>query len=120
MLLNVPTAPEMDSIREHIQGLEIESILAVPLMDGDEFAGILILEQCGAPRNWRPTDEVVLKTIAEQMILAVEQRPPAQPGEDAGHHRRALRAAEALVVHRRAAVGGEALPGAELHVLRSC
>jgi diguanylate cyclase (GGDEF)-like protein len=71
MLLNVPTAPEMDSIREYIQGLEIESLLAVPLMDGDEFAGILILEQCGAPRNWRPTDEVVLKTIAEQMILAV-------------------------------------------------
>ncbi len=71
MLLNVPTAPEMDSIREYIQGLELESLLAVPLMDGDEFAGILILEQCGAPRNWRPTDEVVLKTIAEQMILAV-------------------------------------------------
>ncbi len=71
MLLNVPTAPELNAIREYIQGLEIESLLAVPLMDGDEFAGILILEQCGAPRNWRPTDEVVLKTIAEQMILAV-------------------------------------------------
>ncbi len=71
LLLNVPKAPELDSIREHIQDLELESILAVPLMDGDEFAGILILEQCGAPRNWRPTDEVVLKTIAEQMILAV-------------------------------------------------
>jgi len=70
-LLNVPRAPELDPIREFIHGLDIESILAVPLMDGDEFAGILILEQCGAPRNWRPTDEVVLKTIAEQMILAV-------------------------------------------------
>ena len=65
MLLNVPKAPEMASIREHIQGLESESLLAVPLMDGDAFAGILILEQCGAPRNWRPTDEAVLKTIAE-------------------------------------------------------
>ncbi len=69
-LLNVPGAAELDSIREHIHGLGIESVLAVPLMDGDEFAGIVILEQC-APRNWRPTDEVVLKTIAEQMILAV-------------------------------------------------
>ncbi len=69
-LLNVPAAPELDSIREHIHGLGIESVLAVPLMDGDEFAGIVILEQC-APRNWRPTDEVVLRTIAEQMILAV-------------------------------------------------
>ncbi|MBZ5568983.1 MAG: diguanylate cyclase [Acidobacteriia bacterium] len=69
-LLNVPSATELDGIRENIQGLGIESVLAVPLMDGDEFAGIVILEQC-APRNWRPTDEVVLKTIAEQMILAV-------------------------------------------------
>jgi diguanylate cyclase (GGDEF)-like protein len=69
-LLNVPAAPEMDTIREHLQGLDIESILAVPLMDGDEFAGILVLEQC-APRAWHPTDEVVLKTVAEQMVLAV-------------------------------------------------
>ncbi len=69
-LLNVPAAPELDSIREHIQGHGIESVMAVPLMDGEEIAGIVILEQCVA-RNWRPTDEVVLKTIAEQMILAV-------------------------------------------------
>jgi diguanylate cyclase (GGDEF)-like protein len=69
-LLKAATAPELDPIREHIQGLEIESVLAVPLMDGDELAGILILEQC-EPRTWRNTDEVVLKTIAEQMVLAV-------------------------------------------------
>lgn len=69
-LLNVPAAKELDPIREHLQGLDIESILAVPLMDGSEFAGILILEQC-APRAWHPTDEVVLKTVAEQMVLAV-------------------------------------------------
>ena len=71
VLLNVPKAPELDSIREYILGLDIESILALPLMDGDEFAGIVVLAQCGAHRNWRPTDEVVLRTISEQMILAV-------------------------------------------------
>jgi len=70
-LVNVPGTPELTGIREYVQGLEIESMLAVPLMDSDEQAGILILEQCGNPRNWRPTDEVVLKTIAEQMVLAV-------------------------------------------------
>jgi diguanylate cyclase (GGDEF)-like protein len=69
-LLNVPAAPELEPIRDHLQGLDIEAILAVPLMDGDEFAGILVLEQCTA-RAWHPTDEVVLKTIAEQMVLAV-------------------------------------------------
>ena len=70
-LVNVPGTPELNGIRDYVQGLEIESMLAVPLMDSDEQAGILILEQCGTPRNWRPTDEVVLKTIAEQMVLAV-------------------------------------------------
>ena len=69
--LNVPADTDFDEARESVQKLQIESLLAVPLMDGDEFAGIVILEQVGKPRNWRPTDEVVLKTIAEQMVLAV-------------------------------------------------
>jgi diguanylate cyclase (GGDEF)-like protein len=69
--INVPGDPGFDDAREVVKSLKIESLLAVPLMDGDEHAGILILEQTGKPRNWRPTDEVVLKTIAEQMVLAV-------------------------------------------------
>lgn len=71
MSVNVPADPNFDEARETIKKLDIESLLAVALMDGDEFAGIVILEQVGKPRNWRPTDEVVLKTIAEQMVLAV-------------------------------------------------
>ncbi len=70
-ILNVPSAQEFNSIREYVQALGVESLLAVPLMDGDEHVGILILEQCGASRDWRPTDEVMLKTIAEQIVLAV-------------------------------------------------
>ena len=69
--VNVPADPGFDDAREVIKALKIESLLAVPLMDIDEHAGILILQETGKPRNWRPTDEVVLKTIAEQMVLAV-------------------------------------------------
>jgi diguanylate cyclase (GGDEF)-like protein len=69
-LLNASSAPELEPIREHIQGLGLESVLAVPLLDGEEQVGMLILEQC-EPRTWQLTDEVVLKTIAEQMVLAV-------------------------------------------------
>lgn len=69
--VNVPGDPGFDEARDVTKALNIESLLAVPLMDGDEHAGILILQQTGSPRNWRPTDEVVLKTIAEQMVLAV-------------------------------------------------
>src|SRR5947209_2870782 len=67
---DVANASELTPVREYVQSLNIESLLAVPLMDGGEQAGILILEQT-APRQWRHTDIVVMKTIADQMVLAV-------------------------------------------------
>jgi diguanylate cyclase (GGDEF)-like protein len=71
--VNLPdalTAEELQPARDHVLALHIESLLAVPLFDAGEQAGILILEQI-TPRQWRQTDIVVLKTIAEQMVLAV-------------------------------------------------
>lgn len=62
--------PALEGIREYIRSLKAESLLAVPLCDGEEHVGIVILQQSAA-RVWRATDEVVLKTIAEQMVLAV-------------------------------------------------
>lgn len=69
-ITNAKTAPELAPIAEHIQALNIESLVAVPLLDSGEQSGILILEQT-SPRHWRPTDLVMLKTIAEQVVLAV-------------------------------------------------
>jgi diguanylate cyclase (GGDEF)-like protein len=64
-------APELSAVKQYVDALGIESILAVPLVDGDEHAGVLFLEQCGVPREWRQNDIFVLKTIADQMVLAV-------------------------------------------------
>ncbi|HKD13806.1 MAG TPA: tetratricopeptide repeat protein [Candidatus Angelobacter sp.] len=69
-LPNAASATELDPTREYVQALNIQSVLAVPLMDAGDQAGLLILEQC-EPREWQQTDVVVLKTIAEQMVLAV-------------------------------------------------
>jgi diguanylate cyclase (GGDEF)-like protein len=63
-------ARELETVRDTINVLGIEALLAVPLHDAGEQSGILILEQC-APRQWQQTDVVVLRTIAEQMALAV-------------------------------------------------
>jgi diguanylate cyclase (GGDEF)-like protein len=68
---NAKGAFELNAIRPFVESLQVESLLAVPLVDGEDHQGILILEQCGAPRVWRPTDALVLKTIADQMVLAV-------------------------------------------------
>jgi diguanylate cyclase (GGDEF)-like protein len=70
-LPNAPSAPELAAIQDVIAGLGIQSILAMPLIDGEEQAGILILEQCDQQRPWRQTDTLVLKTIADQTMLAV-------------------------------------------------
>lgn len=67
---NAKTAAEVESVKEHIQNLNIESIVAVPLLDSGEQSGILILEQT-APRQWQPTELEVLNTLAEQVVQAV-------------------------------------------------
>jgi diguanylate cyclase (GGDEF)-like protein len=67
---NAKASRELAPAAEHIHSLNIESLLAVPLMDSDEQSGILFLEQT-SPRQWQQTDIVVLKTIAEQVVLAV-------------------------------------------------
>jgi GGDEF domain-containing protein/tetratricopeptide (TPR) repeat protein len=69
-IANAKASRELAPAAEHIQALNIESLLAVPLLDSGEQSGILILEQT-SPRQWQQTDVVVLKTIAEQMVLAV-------------------------------------------------
>ena len=68
---DVTRVPELAGLQPVITALNIQALLAVALMDGDDHVGVLILEQCGAPRHWLPTDTVVLRTIADQMVLAV-------------------------------------------------
>ena len=68
---DVATVPELVPIQQHVKSLELKSVLASPLCEGDEHVGILILEQTDKTRQWRSTDVVVLKTIADQMVLAV-------------------------------------------------
>jgi diguanylate cyclase (GGDEF)-like protein len=68
---NTFEAAELESIRPELTALNIHSILAIALQEGDEHVGVLILEQCGVPRQWQGTDHVVVRTIAEQMVLAV-------------------------------------------------
>ncbi len=62
---------ELNPIRGPLATLEIRSLMAVPFIDVNEHTGIVILEQSDRQRTWRKVDEVVLKTIAEQVVQAV-------------------------------------------------
>ena len=71
--LNIPDAlasSDLQPIRDLIAELAVTSLLAVPLMDGSEHTGLLLLLQA-TPRAWNSSDVVVLKTIAEQITIAL-------------------------------------------------
>ena len=63
-------APELQPVRDVISQLTATSVLAVPLTDGAEHVGLLLLMN-SASRVWNPADVVVLKTLAEQITIAL-------------------------------------------------
>jgi diguanylate cyclase (GGDEF)-like protein len=64
------TAPEVQPIRRALAELGVTSLLALPLADGDDQIGVLIFMQ-SSERNWHPSEIVVLKTLAEQVVIAL-------------------------------------------------
>jgi GGDEF domain-containing protein/tetratricopeptide (TPR) repeat protein len=67
-----PKAPRKHApLRTFVASLGVESLLAMPLLDGDQHAGLLILADCDSAREWSPADITLLKTLCDQMSLAV-------------------------------------------------
>jgi diguanylate cyclase (GGDEF)-like protein len=69
-LADAPAAPELHEIREVLVELGITSLLALPLSDGQDQMGVLLLTENSA-RGWHQSDVVVLKTISEQIVIAL-------------------------------------------------
>jgi diguanylate cyclase (GGDEF)-like protein len=61
---------DLQGIREVLGDLNITSLLALPLSDGQEQAGVLLLTQ-DRTRGWHSSDVVVLRTIGEQVAIAL-------------------------------------------------
>jgi diguanylate cyclase (GGDEF)-like protein len=61
---------ELISVRAQLGELGVTSLLALPLADGEEPVGVLILMQARA-RGWHSTDIVVLKALSEQVVIAL-------------------------------------------------
>jgi diguanylate cyclase (GGDEF)-like protein len=67
---DVQKAPELQPVRKALGDLGIASLLALPLSDGEDPMGVLLLMQNKA-RSWHAGDVVVLRTLAEQMVIAL-------------------------------------------------
>src|SRR6202140_3738161 len=70
IIADAQKAPELKSVREAVTELGITAVLALPLSNGEDSVGVLALLH-NKPRNWPHTDAVVLKTLADQMVIAL-------------------------------------------------
>ena len=70
-LENVAHAPLLATVAADIQELGIRSLQALPLRDKDSAAGLLLLEQCDAPRTWSPGENLLLRAIGTQVVIAI-------------------------------------------------
>ncbi len=63
-------AVALQAARKATVEMAASSVLAIPLSDGEEIVGMLVLVH-NRPRAWAHADMVVLKTLAEQMVIAL-------------------------------------------------
>ena len=64
------SAPELMSVRQALEELKIESLMALPLSEGNDQLGVLIITQ-NAARTWQPSEVVVIKTLTDQVVIAL-------------------------------------------------
>jgi len=67
---DAPKAVALQGARKALTELGAATLLAIPLSDGEEIVGMLVLVH-SRPRAWQQSDMVVLKTLSEQMVIAL-------------------------------------------------
>lgn len=63
-------APELMAIHSAVEELQIESLLALPLTEGNDQIGVLILAQ-NASRVWQAAEVLVIRTLSDQVLIAL-------------------------------------------------
>ena len=62
--------PELMGVRAAIEELQIESLLALPLTEGNDQIGVLILTQ-NTGRVWQASEVLVIRTLSDQVLIAL-------------------------------------------------
>ncbi|QXE22698.1 putative Diguanylate kinase [Richelia sinica FACHB-800] len=53
--------------------LQAQARLVVPILEGNNVWGLLVADQCSAPRQWQQLEIDLLKQIADQLEIALQQ-----------------------------------------------
>ncbi|MFZ3340997.1 MAG: diguanylate cyclase [Terriglobales bacterium] len=63
-------APELLSVKAAIEESQIKSLMALPLAEGEDQIGVLILAQ-NANRTWQESEALVIRTLTDQTVIAL-------------------------------------------------
>jgi hypothetical protein len=53
--------------------LQVRANLVVPIMQGEDLWGLLVANQCSSPRPWQKLEVDLLKQLATQLAIAIQQ-----------------------------------------------
>ncbi|AFY91332.1 ATP-binding protein [Chamaesiphon minutus] len=56
-----------------LESLQIRANLVVPIFKGDKLWGLLIAHHCSAPRSWLTSEIELVKQLASQVSIAIQQ-----------------------------------------------
>jgi diguanylate cyclase (GGDEF)-like protein len=70
MIGDARNAPELIDVRSAAEELEMESVLALPLTEGNDQIGVLILTQ-NTGRVWQASEVLVIRTLSDQVLIAL-------------------------------------------------
>src|SRR5579863_9285895 len=69
-ITDAQSSSDLQAVREALSQMAVTSLLALPLSDGAEHVGLLLLMDSKA-RAWVSNDVMVLKTISDQIVIAL-------------------------------------------------
>jgi tetratricopeptide (TPR) repeat protein/GGDEF domain-containing protein len=63
-------AHELMGVRPALEEMQIESLLALPLAEGNDHIGVLVLTQ-NSGRVWQASESLVIQALSEQVVIAL-------------------------------------------------
>lgn len=72
-IADVDTADLDECHREFLQSMQVRANAIVPVLVQDELWGLLIAHQCSGPRDWQDGEVELLKALAAQVSIAIQQ-----------------------------------------------
>lgn len=58
---------------ELLKAFQVKANLVLPLLQGEHLWGLLIAHHCETPRQWQPAEIAMLKRLATQVSIAIQQ-----------------------------------------------